>query len=144
MPRSYTRKTQRLIDENAVKMALKECIRKKISIREAARRYNIKRDTLMSRMKAVVKKGKQEKYSKSSDSGMSTDDEGDRRFQSKYSVNQVFSISEEENFVKYIKKLSSLHYGLTYKQIRTLAYEYACTIPECKIPKNWKELKIAG
>lgn len=81
---------------------------------------------------------------KSSDSGMSTDDEQDRKFHSKFSVKQVFSISEEENLVKYIKKSSGLHYGLSYKQVRCLAYEYASKLPECRMPIKWEENKKAG
>lgn len=145
MPRVYVRKTQGTVDENAVKMALRDCFKNKISIREAARRHNIKRDTLMSRIKAVKKRNKEEVYLKSSDSGMSsTDEEGERSFHSKYSVNQVFSVSEEKSIVRYIKKSSDLHYGLTYRQVRSLAYEYASKIPNCKIPNNWVENKLAG
>lgn len=145
MPRLYVRKTQRTVDEIAVKMALRDCLKKNISIREAARSHNIKRDTLMSRIKAVKKRNKVNYYLGSSDSGMSaTDEEEERSFHSKYSVNQVFSVSEEESMVKYIKKSSELHYGLTYRQVRSLAYEYASKVPECKMPNKWGENKIAG
>lgn len=98
----------------------------------------------MSRIKSVKKKGKEEQYMKSSDSGMSDDDEEERKFQSKHSVKQVFTISEEENLVQYIKKSSALHYGLTYKQVRCLASEYASKIPECRMPNKWEENQKAG
>lgn len=145
MPRVYLRKTNREVNENAMTQALKDYFRKKESIRGTARQYDVHRDTLMSRIKKVKKEGKEDMYSKSSDSGLSDDDnKEERKFQSKYSVNQVFSITEEENLAKYIKRSSTLHYGLSFRQIRSLAFEYASKIPSCRMPAKWRENKTAG
>lgn len=144
MPRKYIRKTNRIVDENAVKLAITAHLKHKIPIREAARQYNLKRDTLMSRIKSVKKRKMEEKYLHTYDSGLSSDSEDNRKFQSKHTVNQVFTIQEEENLVKYLKKSSCLHYGLSYKQTRILAFEYASHIPNCKMPHSWTENKTAG
>lgn len=64
-----------------------------------------------------------------------------QRYGSKFTVNQVFS--KEELLLKiYIVKCSSMNYGLMYKMIRTLAYQYARHLGSC--PKKWDENKLAG
>lgn len=50
---------------------------------------------------------------------------GDPQFNSKYTVNQVFTMDQESLLVKYIIRSSKINYGLTCKQIRKLAYDYA-------------------
>jgi hypothetical protein len=37
-----------------------------------------------------------------------------------------------------------MNYGLTYKNIRILAYDYACVLPNCKFPNQWHNNKKAG
>lgn len=48
-----------------------------------------------------------------------------RKYHSKYTSTQVFSIEEEYELEKYLVKSSRMHYGLTYRQARELAYQYA-------------------
>jgi len=40
-------------------------------------------------------------------------------------------------------KCSKLNYGMTYKQIRQLAYNYGRRL-QCKFPSSWIYNKIAG
>lgn len=144
MPRKYTNKTNRApIDEQVMKQAIKASLRNEAPVREISRIYNVNRNTLVSRLKSIKRKEKEEDYVRSSDSGLSEED-NTRKFHSKYSVTQVFSIREEENLVAYIKKSSQLHYGLSYRQIRCLAYEYARNIPNSKMPPSWSENEMAG
>lgn len=51
MSRVYVPKTKQMVNENVITLALKEYFRQKIYIRGAARQYNIKRNTLMSKIK---------------------------------------------------------------------------------------------
>ena len=61
----------------------------------------------------------------------------------KYAVNQLFSATEELDLAKYIKKLSELHFGLTYRQIRLLSYDFAIA-NKLQTPESCKTKKIAG
>lgn len=67
-----------------------------------------------------------------------------RKYHSKYTSTQVFSIEEEYELEKYLVKSSRMHYGLTYRQARELAYQYAKYLPNCSTPERWKVNKIGG
>lgn len=64
-------------------------------------------------------------------------------YSSKYTVAQVFSTEQEKALTQYLLNCSKMHYGLTLKQLLTLAYEYA-EFSGCKHPKSWQENKCAG
>lgn len=127
-----------------MKQAQKAVLSKSISLREAARSYNISRPTLQSRIRVLRKKKTAEeiRHLYNTDSGNESSEE-EALVTSKYTVNQVFTLPQEKELAAYIKKVSDLNYGLTYKQIRELAYEFA-TVLKCKMPSNWKTSKIAG
>ena len=55
----------------------------------------------------------------------------------------VFSKDKEDRLVSYILKAASIHMGLTPKEIRTLAYEYA-KANDIKCPSIWISNEIAG
>ncbi|KAF2903887.1 hypothetical protein ILUMI_02289 [Ignelater luminosus] len=65
---------------------------------------------------------------------------------SKYATRKVFSSSQEDIVLKYIKKCSNMNYGMTYEQIRVwlMSYDYAKIIPDCKYPERWDLQKKAG
>lgn len=144
MPRKYVRKTNREVDERAMKNALRDILKNKVHVRTAARLHNLNRNTVVSRIKVIKNKGIEHLYINSSDSGMSDDEADTRKFKNKYTVNQVFSNSEEQDLVLYVQRCSDLHYGLSYWQLRLLAFEFASHISECKVPESWKANKIAG
>lgn len=56
---------------------------------------------------------------------------------------QVFSLADEKRLADYILKASKLHYGLSTKTTRRLAFEYA-SVNSRKYPKTWNENKSAG
>lgn len=143
MPRKYIKKTDRVNnDEKSMKLAIKECLSKKLKVKEAARQYGIKRTTLQSRIKTLLKQRSLEEICRD-DSGNESD-EAAPKYSSKYTTKQVFTRDQEAELSDYIKKSSNLHYGLSYKQIRTVAYEFAKSIPDCNLPENWERNKIAG
>lgn len=142
MPRVYVKKTDRNnIDEQRMKLAVKECLKNKVKISEAARQYGIKRTTLQSRIAKLLKKKPLERII-DSDSGNESEEEA--RFNSKYTVKQVLTMDQEEDLQNYIKKSSDLHYGLSYKQIRILAFQFAKSTHTSNIPDNWETNQMAG
>lgn len=147
MVRTYIKQTNRAnISEVSMKQAIHEILSNRMSQREASRCFDIKRGTLLSRLKKLRTKYSAEQLMQvyRDDSGNECDNNEDAAYSSKYTVAQVFSTKQEEELVKYIKMCSDMNYGLTYKQIRMLAHEYACIFPECKIPARWQQNKIAG
>lgn len=147
MVRNYKKKTNRAsIDENNMKNAIKEVLRNKI-LRVAARNFNVQRGTLHSRIKKMKQKYSPEELSKiyNDDSGNESE-QGDNSpiYSSKYSVSQVFTNDQETELVQYIKTCSNMNYGLTFQQIRILAYDYVCVLPNCKFPNQWSINKKAG
>lgn len=62
---------------------------------------------------------------------------------SKYSFRQIFTNEQVESLVSYIIKCSKMHYGLTMKQTRRHAFEYAQKL-ELKYPAAWDENGCAG
>lgn len=143
MPRKYIKKTNRAVNESNMKKAIKEHLKNNVHVRECARVYQVNRNTLVSRLKVIKLKGKEQFYVRETDSGMSSDEE-DKKYQNKYTVNQVFSASQESKLVNYVLKCSTLHYGLSLKQIRLVAFDYARELVDCKYPPSWTENKIAG
>jgi hypothetical protein len=64
------------------------------------------------------------------------------RFTPNYSVNKVLSDEEERLLCEYLLRASKHHHGLTSKEARELAYEYAVSNKK-KIPAGWHESKCA-
>jgi len=64
-------------------------------------------------------------------------------FTSRFTIRQIFNENQELMLVDYVIKCSKLNYGMTYKQIRQLAYQYGRRL-QCKFPSSWIDNKIAG
>lgn len=146
MPRKYKRKTDRQVDDEGVKNAIRAFFAKECGLNEAARRNNIKRTTLQSRIKKMrTTKSDHEIRRELEDSGNESDSEQPaNKYGNKYTVTQVFTQDEETLLRKYIQRASDLNYGLDYTQIQKLAYEYSLRLPDCKIPESWHKNKRAG
>ncbi|KAB0790215.1 hypothetical protein PPYR_15448, partial [Photinus pyralis] len=134
MVRTYKHKTSRAdIDETIVARALTEISNGRMSLRTAASEFGLKKSMLHKRFK------KQRNTTEDSGAESDTVDQG----KSKYASNQVFSAEEENMLNSYLLKSSSIHYGLTLRQTRTLAYEYALKLNK-KFPNKWNVEKQAG
>lgn len=57
---------------------------------------------------------------------------------------QVFSFVEEEKLANYIKKAANIYFGLSPKEVRKLAFDYASYFNKTNIPKSWSENELAG
>lgn len=143
MVRKYKKKTKRAsISEEDIKRAMEEVLTHKVSVRNAAARYNICKSTLFLRLKKKVKKSICDHVN---DSGNDTDVEAgasaDQR--SKYASRQVFTVTEEKELEEYLVRSSEIHYGLTYRNARKLAYEFAVRLNK-KFPQKWTQTGLAG
>lgn len=126
MVRNYKKKRESEVNEEDVNNAIHKVITGEMKLRRAADTYNIKPNTLHYRIKKYQKdvKSKSEDYS------------------TKYSTSQVFNKEQEKMLKEYIIRRSKMHYGLTYKQTRQLAMEYATVLGKC--PTKWTEKREAG
>lgn len=127
--------------------AIKEVLSNRMSERVASRNFNVRRGTLHSRICKLNQKCSPERLATlyNDDSGNESDSDVNRSiYSSKYTVSQVFTNNQENELVKYIQTCSDMNYGLTYKQIRVLAFDYASALPECNIPAQWKVNRAAG
>ncbi|KAB0804364.1 hypothetical protein PPYR_01334 [Photinus pyralis] len=105
MPRNYVRKTARSSwNEADIARALKAVDKKQTSIRNIAKLFNIPYGTLQDRLKSRYPAQKIKLGRKS-----------------------VFSEAQEAELSNYVLKLANLYYGLTPKQIRQIAFEFAAS-----------------
>lgn len=147
MVRTYKRKTDRSnIDENTVKLAIKDVIKNKKPIRQAAQEYGLKKSMLFKRIK--IAKENNFNANDGDDSGLSDDDGNyivSTRVNEKFKFNgrQIFTDPEEIQLCKYLCKSADIHYGLTYLQARELAFQYANHLNK-KYPETWDEKRSAG
>lgn len=151
MPRQYKKKTNRFpISEEIMKIAMKEVLTKKNTLRGAAEKHNLNRSTLCKRLKILKRNNKSIVdliENKNNDSGQSSDEDAlvtlkltDR---GKYKHSQIFTDSEEQQLKEYLLRSSKIHYGLTYIQTRKLAFEYAEQLKK-KIVGIWEIHNLAG
>jgi len=67
----------------------------------------------------------------------------DASHKASYNHTQVFTESDEVTLADYLVQASKLHYGLSTKMTRKLAYQFA-TANSRRVPKSWTENESAG
>ena len=72
-----------------------------------------------------------------------TDDPSSLQYQPNYNCRQVFSTEEETMLKEYLLKASKIHHGLSSKQVRKLAFEFAVRNGK-EYPDSWKVNQYAG
>ncbi|XP_067613942.1 uncharacterized protein [Eurosta solidaginis] len=125
MVRNYKRKTQSNVDESKMKKAIADVLNGVETPTSASKKYNLKRQTIESRVKKHGHKNV------------------DAIYQSKFTWKQVFTIKEEAELVDYVKKCCYYQYGLSYKNFQKLAYQYAVANGK-EFPENWNVNNEAG
>ena len=113
-------------DEQTMKEAVKNVVVDGMSIRTAAKAFDIKNSTLRRYV---------DKFKKTAADEMV--------YAPNYSCRQVFSADEELVLKDYLVKAAEIQYGLTCKQVRELAYQLAVRNKK-KFPPSWDENKSAG
>jgi hypothetical protein len=141
MVRNYIRKTDRhMIDPKDIKKAVRLVLAKKMKIRAAADRYNLKKSTLFFHVNKATDKGNIAE----DESGIedSSDTEA-AETKSKHASRQIFSSQEEGSLARYLCQASAMNFGFTYSNARSLAFQYAQFLKK-DIPLNWHDNKTAG
>ncbi|XP_071639548.1 uncharacterized protein [Temnothorax longispinosus] len=131
MPRTRKRKTQRGTKEvDLYEQAFEEVIKGQLSIRAAAKKYDLCHVSLM-------------RYKRKKDSTNEEDHTESSVTMGYRSCNKIFSAEQEKIMVQYIIKAAEIYYGLPPKEIRRLAYELAKKY-DLKRPPQWDENCQAG
>lgn len=127
MPRSKTGRKREPVNKQSVEYAAKRVLDEELSIREAAIGYKVSKTTLTRHLAKYKKQG----------------NEGEFKYNVKYNTMQIFTTEEELCLEQYLITAAHLHYGLTKKDVRYLAYQYAF-LNKKKMPDSWNNNKIAG
>ena len=126
MPRSKKQKIRQDPDKEVVEKAVKEIIANKNTVRGAAKKYGMSRSMLCRQVKTFKESGP-ENYS----------------YETNYAHWKVFTHSEECLLLEYVQKASQLHFGLTTKKLKELAFQFA-KINNKKYPEQWEKNQEAG
>nr|XP_047127605.1 uncharacterized protein LOC124808509 [Hydra vulgaris] len=128
MPRQRQRTTtHRSYSIDALKTATEKIIKGELSIRKAAASHQIPKNTL-ARYVLKVK---------------NTPDGVKVNFRPSNEHLLVFNSSEELLLKKYIQDAVNMHHGLSFTQVRRLAFEFAIANNK-NVKCNWTEEKMAG
>ncbi|KAJ8928619.1 hypothetical protein NQ314_018788 [Rhamnusium bicolor] len=124
MVRTYKKKTDRCdIDEGEMKDAVKAVLSRRMSQRAACVTFGVKRSTLQHRIhKTLRERNLNVEHLDDSGQDSGSSDDGELPKKSKYASRQ---------------------HGLTYKNIRMLAYDFA-RASNCNHPDSWDNLHMAG
>jgi len=122
MVRQYKRKKESGFTEDDMEKAIAAVSGKEMSLRKAAEVYGVKHTALFYRLKKQPR---------------------EQVFSSKHTFRQVFNQSQELMLVNYILTCSKLQYGLSYKNLRVLAFDYAKALT-IKYPPSWDAKQMAG
>lgn len=126
MPRSKNNKQRIKPIKQNVESAAEKVLRNELSLREAAREYQISRSTLCRHLK---------KHDRDSNLPFV--------YSASNAVKQVFTNVQEASLVAYLMQAANMHYGLSTVEVRKLAYNYA-NINNIDHPASWNEAKMAG
>lgn len=144
MVRNYKKKTQRVsIDEEDIKKAVSDVLKKIETPTSASLKYNIKRTTLNSRLKKKISSIDPLALDGSDSGNELSENELSFKSGSKYAVWQVFTACQENQIASYMKKCSKLQYGLSYQAARSFAYEFAIK-NNISHPPSWDTHNKAG
>lgn len=120
-PKKRTRVEAKKIEE-----AVSEVLNHKISVRSAAKVYNVSK----SHLHRLVTKAKTSECT----SFVYTPNIGNKR---------VFTTDQESSLADYLKTSAKMCHGLTTKQVRELAFQYAVRL-ELSTPSSWNENNMAS
>jgi len=111
------------VPEAVIQEAVRAVQEMRLSVRVAASRYGVTHTTCITEFKKI-----------------SNVDECNRpnAFTSSYKSRQIFNENQELMLVDYVIKCSKMNYGMTYKQIRQLAYDYGIRL-QSKLPSSWTD-----
>lgn len=125
MPRNYKRKSDRgLISDETMRSYVIQVINDNVSIRTVAKEKGVSKSVLARYVK---------KYKMDNNSRMSPN----------YQHRCIFTIVNEQLIEDYLIKMSNMFYGLTHKNTRILAYDFA-KANRISVPQNWENCGMAS
>lgn len=126
MPRSKTGVKRKQISKEDLEKAVDMVMKKQQSVYGASKEFNISKTTLLRHIQSFKKTGLSSfKYKQNND------------------TRRIFTDEEEQLLVAYILKAAHLQYGLTLKDVRTLAYQFAKQNKK-KCDPSWEDRKLAS
>lgn len=128
MPRSKEGKVRVKVPTRAsdIEAAANKVISKNISVRQAALAYNVPRTTLLRHLTSF----------NASNADVFV-------YKANNAVKKVFEVAEELLLVEYLKTAAALHYGLTVREVRKLAFQFAKANMKT-YPPTWDANQEAG
>lgn len=108
MPRSEEKKKRAPINVDNLSNAIKMIKEKKFTTFGTSKHFGLPRTTLRRHLKHCMETGNDVS-----------------KLHENLAVNQVFDRKEERSLVNYIKDAARLQFGLTLKDVKTLAYQFA-------------------
>ena len=121
--RNYKRKTNRgEISEDVYERALQE-IKNGRKVATVAKEFNIRRMTLVNRLKKVESKN--------------------TGYDNVRKAAMVFTEEMEADLAGHVKRLANMFHGLSVKKLRELAYLFAKK-NDVSVPESWEKNKMAG
>lgn len=116
------------VGADKIQEAVNEVIEKGTSIRSAATTYNVAK----SHLQRLVIRAK-----------ASTSTSSSFVYEPNIGNKKVFTTDQERSLADYLKTSAKMCYGLTTKQVRELAYQFAVRLA-INMPVSWKQNKIAS
>lgn len=126
MPRSKRGVKRKEISKSNIEKALELVLKNEITLYKAAKDFSIPKSSLIRYKQKFLASGL-EKFKHKTMSEIKT----------------VFTLEEENMLVNYILKAADLQYGLTLKDVRVLAYQFAKENKK-KYDNTWDTMKMAG
>jgi len=124
MVRHYTRKSVKGLTPAASIKSAVDAVLNGSAVNTAAKQFGVNRMTLKRHVKLRR-------------------DNPETSFVAKYAHRQVFSGDDEKMLAEYLLLASKMHYGLSTKQTRRLAYNFAIANSK-NVPQSWKTNECAG
>ena len=80
----------------------------RLTLRKASKQFGISKSTLS---RHIIKHKKKENY-----------EDEDFKYEVKYDTQKIFDHVQEKEITKYLQTAANMHYGLTVKEVRQLAF----------------------
>lgn len=126
MPRSKQNIKRASFDGDKIETAVRLLKEKKFSLHGASKHFQIPRTSLRRYYSYVMKEGTSVKD-----------------IRKNLAVKRIFDDEQERMLVNYIKEAAILQFGLTLKEVKKLAYQFA-KANQIKYPTKWDSDKMAG
>lgn len=135
--KNYKRKSNRAsIPEDIVMTAIKRVVEDGNSCNAMSKAYKIPLQSLATYCKKY-------KDMKETDGATTSTDIKINIGYAKCRTRSVFTKHNEDELQKYLLKCNDIYFGLSAKQVRKLAYQYA-TAMQIKVPPTWTKNMMAG